>query len=130
MRQITVVAKNTKDLIADITGLLGNHDIDIRNIDSHLVGQDAYVKLVVANYDRGLKLLTDAGYNAVSDESVLLRIRDQAGALAQIARTISGHGINTRAITMLQQDGDFTVIAVGTDDNDQVRELFRDTLVS
>lgn len=130
MRQITVVAKNTKDLIADITGLLGKNDIDIRNMDLHLVGQDAYVKLVVAEHDHSLKLLTEAGYNAVSDESVLLRILDKAGALAQVARTISGHGINTRAITMLQQDGDFTVIAIATDDNDQVRELFRDTLVS
>lgn len=130
MRQITVVAKNRKDLIADITGLMGNHDIDIRNMDSHLVGQDAYVKLVVESYDRGLKLLTEAGYNAVSDESVLLRILDKPGALAEIARTISSHGINTRAITMLQQDGEFTVIAVGTDDNDQVRGLFVDSLVS
>ena len=130
MRQITVVAKNRKSLIADITGLLGSHDIDIRNMDSHLVGQDAYVKLVMESYDRGLKLLTEAGYYAVSDESVLLRIADKPGALAEVARTISGHGINTRAITMLQQDGAFTVIAVGTDDNDQVRNLFRDTLVS
>ncbi len=130
MRQITVVAKYTKELIADITGLLGNHNIDIRTMDSLQVGQDAYVKLVVENYDRGLKLLTEAGYNAVSDESVLLRIPDKPGALAQVARTISGQGRNTRAITMLQQDGGFTVIAVGTDDNDQVRELFRDTLVS
>ena len=130
MGQITVVAKNSKDLIADITGLLGSHDIDIRNMDSHLVGRDAYVKLVVDDYDRGLKLLTEEGYNAVSDESVLLRIVDKAGALAEVARAISGHGINTRAITMLQKDGDFTVIAVGTDDNDQVRALFRDTLVN
>ncbi|HJN51406.1 MAG: hypothetical protein QGI68_05640 [Pseudomonadales bacterium] len=130
MRQITVVAKNTKDLITDITGLLGGHDIDIRNMNSLQVEQNAYVKLVVDSYDRSLKLLTEAGYNAVSDESVLLRIQDKAGALAQVARTISGHGIHTRAITMLQQDGEFTVIAVGTDDNDQVRELFRDTLVS
>jgi len=85
---------------------------------------------VVDDYDRGLKLLTEEGYNAVSDESVLLRIVDKAGALAEVARAISGHGINTRAITMLQKDGDFTVIAVGTDDNDQVRALFRDTLVN
>ena len=130
MRQITVVARDSTSLIAEVTGLLGRNNQDIRTMDSYVMGQDAYIQLVVANYDACLRLLTEAGYNAVSDDIVLLRIEDRPGALAQVAQRISGQGIHTRAITMLQNDGEFAMIAIGTDDNARVRELFPETLVN
>ena len=130
MRQLTIVGRNRAGLVADITELLAGNDIDIRNIDSHLAGDDAYVKLVISDYVRGLQLLTQAGYKAVSDDSVLLRVKDEPGALARLARQISEQGISTRAITMLHQDNGFTVAAISTDNNSEVRQMFKDTLVS
>ena len=130
MRQLTIVSRNYQELVADITELLASNEIDIRNIDSHLAGQDAYIKLVVSNYDKSLRLLTEAGYNAVSDDSVLLRVIDRPGSLARISREIADHGINTRAITMLHNDNGYTVAAISTDCNSKVREIFQDSLVS
>ena len=130
MRQLTIVSRNYQDLVADITELLAINEIDIRNIDSHLAGQDAYIKLVVSSYDKSLTLLTQAGYNAVSDDSVLLRVIDRPGSLARISREIADHGINTRAITMLHNDNGYTVAAISTDCNSKVREIFQDSLVS
>ena len=130
MRQITIVARNSTSLIAEVTGLLGQHNEDIRNMDTYVAGQDAYIKLVVENYDACLRLLTEAGFNAISDDIVLLRIEDRPGALAKVAQKISAVGVTTRAVTMLHSAGGFTVIAVGTDDNERVRDLFPDTLVN
>lgn len=130
MRQLTIVSRNYQELVADITELLARNEINIRNIDSHLAGQDAYIKLVVSNYDKSLTLLTEAGYNAVSDDSVLLRVIDRPGSLARISREIADHGINTRAITMLHNDNGYTVAAISTDCNSKVREIFQDSLVN
>lgn len=130
MRQLTIVSKNSNELVADITELLAKNDIDIRNIDSHLAGDDAYIKLVLSDHVRGLHLLTQAGYKAVSDDSVLLRVVDEPGALAKLSRLISERGINTRAITMLHHDDGFTIAAISTDDNSRVRGIFRKELVS
>ncbi len=130
MRQLTIVGRNRSGLVADITELLANNNIDIRHIDSHLAGDDAYIKLVISDYGRGLRLLTQAGYKAVSDDSVLLRVKDEPGALARLSRKISEKGINTRAITMLHQDNGFTVAAISTDRNDEVRQMFKEILVS
>ena len=130
MRQLTIVSRNYQELVADITELLARNEINIRNIDSHLAGQDAYIKLVVSNYDKSLRLLTEAGYNAVSDDSVLLRVIDRPGSLARISREIADHGINTRAITMLHNDNGYTVVAISTDCNSKVREIFQDSLVN
>ena len=44
MRQLTIVGRNRAGLVADITELLAENHIDIRNIDSHIAGDDAYVK--------------------------------------------------------------------------------------
>jgi len=85
---------------------------------------------VISDYVRGLQLLTQAGYKTVSDNSVLLRVKDEPGALARLARQISEQGISTRAITMLHQDNGFTVAAISTDNNAEARQMFKDTLVS
>jgi predicted amino acid-binding ACT domain protein len=130
MRRLTIVGKYRKDLVADITGLLAHNGVDIRNINSHLAGQDAYITLTLSDFHRGFGLLMDAGYNAVSDDSVLLRVVDEPGSLARLSRKISEHGINTRAITMLHHDSGYTIAAISTDSNDKVRALFRDSLVS
>lgn len=130
MRQLTVVGKDRRDLVADITELLAGNGIDIRNINSHLAGQDAYITLALSEYHRGFRLLMDAGYNTVSDDSVLLRVIDKPGTLAKLSRKISEHGINTRAITMLHHDDCYTIVAISTDSNDKVRELFKESLVS
>ena len=58
MRQLTVVARTHFDLIADITGLMADSDIDIRHMDSQIADQDTYLKLVVSEYDKALSLLT------------------------------------------------------------------------
>ncbi len=129
MRQLTIVSKNEHGLVSDITELLAKNTIDIRNIDAHLAGDDVYIKLVVSDYGKCLQLLTHAGYKAVSDDSVLLRVKDEPGALAKVSRKISEEGINTRAITMLHQDNGFTVAAISTDNNLMVRELFSELLV-
>ena len=85
---------------------------------------------MISDYVRGLQLLTQAGYKTVSDNSVLLRVKDEPGALARLARQISEQGISTRAITMLHQDNGFTVAAISTDNNAEARQMFKDTLVS
>jgi hypothetical protein len=130
MRQLTIVGRNSAGLVADITELLAGNNIDIRNIDSHIAGDDAYVKLVVSDYVLGLQLLTQAGYKTVADNSVLLRVKDEPGALARLARQISDQGIGTRAITMLHQDNGFTIAAISTDNNGEVRKMFKEMLVS
>ena len=130
MRQLTVVGKDRPGLAADITELLAKNGIDIRNISSHLVGQDAYITLTLSDHHRGFELLMQAGYNAVSDDSVLIRIIDRPGSLAKLSREISEQGINTRAMTMIHHDDGYTIAAISTDQNDKVRELFKNSIVS
>ncbi|MBQ63049.1 MAG: hypothetical protein CMQ19_13380 [Gammaproteobacteria bacterium] len=130
MRQLTIVGKDRPGLAADITELLAENGIDIRNISSHLAGQDAYITLTLSDHHRGFGLLMEAGYNAVSDDSVLIRVVDRPGSLAKLSREISEHGINTRAMTMIHHDEGYTIAAISTDQNQKVRELFQDSVVS
>ena len=74
--------------------------------------------------------MTQAGYKTVTDNSVLLRVKDEPGALARLSRQISEQGIDTRAITMLHQDKGFTIAAISTDNNGEVRQMFKEILVN
>ena len=113
-----------------VTELLGEHGIDIRSIDFVEHGDEAWLNLAVSDHDRALALLIDQGYRAVSNDIVLLRTRDEPGALAQVARRITDHGIAIRSLTLMQIGDAGLVVAVATSDNPAVRELFGDAVLN
>ncbi|WP_210397737.1 ACT domain-containing protein [Motiliproteus sediminis] len=130
MKQLTVVDTNRPGLLADVTELLSRHQIDIRSFDTLLDGDQVYIKLMLSDVDQGLAVLTEGGFQAISEDSVLIRIVDQPGALAQIARTLADHGVDIRALTLVQQGEGFWSVAVSSSDNVRVRTLFADSLIA
>ena len=129
MQRLTIIAHNTQGLFADIAELLANNKIDINSVDSQISDQDVYIHMMVSDYDLSLRLLTQAGYNVASDESVLLRVKDAPGALAKLSRRISDHGIDTRSMSMLHQNQVHSIVAISTDNNTEVLRLFSDIAV-
>jgi len=130
MQRLTVIAKDATGLFADIAELLADNGIDIKNLDSQRAETDVYIHLVVSNYDLSLRLLTQAGYYVVSDECVLLRVKDAPGALAKLSRKISNLGIDTRSMSMLYQNQGYSTVAISTDNNDEVLRVFADVAIS
>lgn len=130
MKQLTVVDTNRAGLLAEVTELLSNNGIDIRSFDTLLDGDHVYIKLVLSDYDQGLAVLTEGGFQAIAEDSVLIRIVDQPGALARIARTLTDQNVDIRALTLVQQGDGFWSVAVSSSDNAEVRRIFADRLIA
>ena len=130
MKQITIVSPNQPEVMSLITELLTENQIDIRHFDSYVAGDDLFIKLLVDDYDRGLSVLTAANYQAIPEETVLVRVEDKPGALAQIARKMTDQRINVRSVTLVHQGQQYWSVAISSDCNDRVREIFKDVLVN
>ena len=128
IKRITVIGDDRPGTLAEVTELLSGMDIDIRDISTKIVADDAFLTLVVSDYDRSLNALISAGFNAIAEESVLIRIEDQPGALAAIARQLADQGIDIRGISMVHQRGKHSAVAISSDNDARVRELFADQL--
>lgn len=130
MKRITIICKATFNPVTEVAELLGKHNINIRDIDFNQIGEEACLTVAVSDYDQSLALLTHAGFNAVSDDVVLLRGEDRPGELAHIARTLTERGVQIRSLTLMQTCRAGAVVAVSTSDNDTVREIFAGQIVN
>ncbi|MBR9912829.1 MAG: hypothetical protein GYB33_21010 [Gammaproteobacteria bacterium] len=130
MKLITIICKAAVNPVTEVTELLGQEQINIEDIDFNQFGEEAFLSIAVSDYDRSLALLTGAGFNAVSDDVVLLRGEDRPGELAEIARALTNRGVQIRSLTLMEISSGGAVVAITTSDNAAVREAFSDQVVN
>lgn len=129
MKRITVIAEDCKGLIAELSELLADNGINIPSIHAQTDGENAFVRLRAEPYDQALVLLRDNGYQAISDEVIILRIKNEPGSLARIARKLADNNVDIRGITMIQAAGPFCIVAVATNNQDLSCKILKEHLL-
>ena len=130
MKQLTVIATASPEPAADLTSVLGEKGVNLQDIAFRTMGNIALMNLIADNYDVALRSLTEAGYETVSDDSLLLEIDDQPGALAGVARELVDAGIGIRALNVVGQHEVKALIAVSSSDNAAARSVLGDRVVN
>ena len=119
--RIVVIANNEVGVIADITAILANAGINLESINTEVSSEQEAVILTTDNSDRALYVLNQAGYKAVGDEVLVLRLRDEPGTLAQVAGNLKQAGVDIQSMHILNRQGGYAMIALTT--NDRARTL-------
>jgi len=88
MNQITIVTKDYNGLTADITSALGSNDINIESLDAKKIDDMGMVMLKVDQYDRALRVLRNAGWNTITEDALVVRVKDEPGAIAVSAEPL------------------------------------------
>jgi hypothetical protein len=129
MKYIMVINKDCKGLVAEISELLGKHNINIDSINANSEQGFAEIRLFTPDNTMALSILNESGFKAVSDESILVRIQDTPGALGCISRTLSENDIDIRGITMIEQNQGSNIVAIVTDQDENARKILKNSLV-
>lgn len=130
MKQITVICNPDDFVVANISTLLAQYDINIDWIDAEVVNGVGVVNLVVDHYDDAMRLLREAEYSLLSEEALVVRIEDKPGALAQIAQRFKDASIPMRSMRILRRDKDDCVVAIVVQPMDEARAIVEDILVA
>ena len=120
MRQITIVTESRRGLTADIAELLAAADINIETLDAEEVEGADVVTLSVDHYNRRLAVLRDAGYPAVTEDALLVRVEDEPGALAKVDALLEAAGLSRDDICFAQ------VLLDDIDDFQAMNEVYAD----
>lgn len=129
MKQITVVTKNRPGLAADLTETLGARGINIENLTAGVVGEIAVFLIIVDRYDEALAALRDASFEAVSEDALVVRIPNEPGALAKVARRFTDAGIALRSMRIIRRIEGWGLVAISTDRITEARRLVQDLLI-
>ena len=130
MPRIIVMAQNEVGVIADISRVLADSSINIETISVEALGDKGSISLTTDDYDGALLALTSAGFKTVSDESLLVRLHDEPGALAKVAERLKQAGINIQSLQIVDRREGYTTVAIVTDDRARAEGLMdRDDIV-
>ena len=78
--------------------------------------------LTADNYDRALYVLNQAGFKAVGDDPLVVRLPDEPGALANVAGSLKDAGVNIESMHILSRQAGYAMIALKTDDRPRAIE--------
>ncbi len=131
MKRITVIVKNNPGAVADVCGVLADGAINIVDIDANVTDATGALNLTVdRDYDRALILLRDAGFPAVSEDAIVVRIKDEPGGIAKIAQRFKAANINLRSLHIMSRQGDYALVALATEHTSIAVELVKDVIIS
>ena len=131
MKQISVVSEDKPGVVAEISEVLGNHQININSLDAETFGQWAVTLITVDKYDEAVRALrSETSFRVLTEEVILVRIEDRPGALAKLARRFRDHGINIRSMRIIQRGANDSAVAISTDRTEEALELVKDILIS
>lgn len=130
MRQITIVTESRRGLTADIAQLLAAADINIETLDAEEVEGADVVTLSVDHYNRALAALRDAGYPAVTEDALLVRVEDEPGALAKVAVKFKEADIPVRSIRIIRRCNGWGIVAISTERTEAAKAVIRDSLIT
>ena len=121
MERIVIMARDEVGVLADITATLAQASINLESINTQVNGDQGTIIISTDDTDRALVALANAGYSAVTDEAMLIRLKDEPGALARIAQRFSEGGINIRSVHILDRKDGVATIALSTSPEDRQR---------
>lgn len=130
MKQISVIAKDREDITAAIAELMAEKSINIETLDIERVEGTSVVTLTVDAYDDALSALQDAGFEAVTEDALLIRVPDAPGTLAKIARRFLDEDIHVRSLRILRRRNGWGIVAVSVDRTDRAYELLGEYIIS
>jgi hypothetical protein len=130
MQHVVVPVPNRPGVMADVTERLSRAGINIENLQAASSGDVGIVTVAVDNPDEAMRVLREAGYRPVADETILIRLDNHAGAVADAAARLRDAGVNIRSMHFLDRNGNTALIGLVCDPAAVARETLKAFLVS
>ena len=124
--RIIIMADNEVGVLAGITGVLAREGINVESMNTQTAGDRGAIIMIVDNTDHALAVLNQAGYKAVSDDAVVVRLRDEPGALAGVADRLKQAGVNIQNLHILARHDGYALITLTTSDRAATQAALRE----
>jgi len=130
MKQIMIITPPDRPgTVADVAECLGERGVNILAIDVTDDHAHGVILLEAEPYNEALRVLAESGFNAVSEEVLVIRIKDEPGALAKVAARFREPRININAMRIVRRDTAWATVILSTNDNSTARAVLADCLV-
>jgi len=131
VKQLSLITQSKIGLIAEITEALAAENINIENIDAKSFEDKAVIVMSVDNYELAMEILERfENFQIVAEDVILIKLQNEPGALAKIARRFTDAKISLRSISFVHRNQEAGLVAISTERSAAALELVKDELVS
>jgi hypothetical protein len=130
VKEIIIVSEDRPGLVADISTVLAEAEINIEFLSAEIVGGTAITILSAEHYDVALRALSAAGFHALTEDAIVVRLDDKPGELARITRRFKEAGISLRSIRIIRRDAGQSIVALSAPRTQEAMELVKDVLIT
>ncbi|MEL6110448.1 MAG: hypothetical protein AAFU85_30950 [Planctomycetota bacterium] len=124
MKQITLITPpDQAGTLAAIAEVMADANANITSCEANDDGSHCVITLRAEPYDVALRALSEAGYQAIGEDLLLVRIKDEPGALAKLSSNLKEPGINIRSMRFARRENGWAIVMMSTDNDDRAREL-------
>ena len=123
MRQFEVRIDNRIGALAAVCEVLSGRGINIKAIATELMPDRGVIKFITSDELVTRHALKEAGFNFSEYEIVPVKLKDEPGELAKLARGLSNLNIDIESIFLLNREGGATEIAFKVNDLKNARKL-------
>ncbi|MFH1874800.1 MAG: hypothetical protein ABH859_06425 [Pseudomonadota bacterium] len=130
MKQIFIISENSVCEINKISKLMHKNGINIESVETQDIGTSKVITLKVDNNELALKALNQAELKAVAGTNLLIKVKDQPGALAEVALKLKLADIESKAHHIMTRDGDNSIAAISTSRLEDAKKILKNCLIS
>lgn len=131
MKQLSIITENRLGVVTSITEALAAEQVNIESLTASLAGDKVIVVLNVDQYDEALQVIHNLdNMRIVTEDAILVKLKNEPGALAKIARRFTDAGIGLRSISFIHRNQNFGLVAISADRTEEALQLVADVLVS
>ena len=125
MKQFTVYLENRPGALAEVLDVLAKDGANLLNLSGVGLGEKGAVYFITEDEKTADRALSNKGLNVTSSDVFVARMVDKAGSLLKVVRKLAENRINIKEIYVLGKDNGHVNIAIGTEDPQRLRKLFK-----
>jgi hypothetical protein len=124
VEQISIFLENKAGRLAEVTGILGKADINIRALALADTSDFGILRLIVNDHEKAKQVLKEHGFTVGRTEVVAVEVADRPGGLNNILQILFENGINVEYMyAFVQQSGQNAVLIFRFDDIDNAVDV-------
>lgn len=126
LKQLSVFVENKHGRLAEITGLLTEHGIDIRALSIADTTDYGILRLIVDKPDMAKKALQEEGFTVSLTSVIAVAIDDTPGALAKVVKVLCDQGIGIEYVyAFLNPNHGSACVILRVENNDAATEVLQ-----
>jgi hypothetical protein len=124
VKQISVFIENTSGSLAEFTGILGDHHIDLVSLSIADTANFGILRGIVADYQHAYEVISNAGYTVRLTDVLAAYVPDKPGGLANVLGLLSRGGIGIEYLySFIRQAGNQALLIFRVEEIDRAEQI-------